>query len=78
MTVSSCMTRCALLALGLAFTPLAQAQSCVAPTTSATARHGTKVDWYADPAQAYAVAKKTRRLVFEMHLSGEFASPSLT
>ncbi len=68
-----------LVALGLAFTPLAQAQTCgVAPTTSATARHGTKVDWYADRDKAYAVAKKTGRPVFEMHISGEFANPGLT
>ena len=79
MTPPASLTRLALLALGLAFTPLAQAQSCdVAPTTSATARHGTKVDWYADRTKAYALAKKTGRPVFEMHISGEFANPGLT
>ena len=46
-----------------------------APVCSA---HGTKVDFVDTPKEAAALAKKEQKLVFVLHVSGNFEDPRFT
>jgi hypothetical protein len=43
-----------------------------------TKGHGTSVQFYDTPSDAAAVAKKEQKLVFVLHISGNFETPEFT
>ncbi len=51
-------------------TPKAEAPMCSA--------HGTKIDFVDTPKEAAALAKKEQKLVFVLHVSGNFEDPRFT
>ena len=60
---------------GLLAFGLAQAGDSYKPTCSA---HGTTIDFLDTPAEAAKQAKKEGKLVFVLHVSGNFEDPRFT
>ena len=48
------------------------------PTKTTCARHGTTIDFVDSPKEAAAQAKKEKKLVMVLHISGHFEDASLT
>jgi hypothetical protein len=80
-----------LLGLGAAFgselksTPSQPAPKSAKPAVPADkkdeggcAGHGTSIDFYDTPSEAAALAKKSEKLVFVLHVSGNFEDPRFT
>jgi hypothetical protein len=49
-----------------------------AADSEATSCHGTAVNFVATPSEAAKQAKKEEKLVFVLHVSGQFEDPSIT
>jgi hypothetical protein len=47
-------------------------------TEAACGSHGTRVEFYDTPSEAAKVAKKEQKLVFVLHVSGNFEDPRFT
>lgn len=70
------MIRPAILTLGL--TALAALGLSRADDAPSCGGHGTAVDFFDTPAQAVKQAKKDGKLVFVLHVSGNFEDPRFT
>jgi hypothetical protein len=62
-----------LTAIGLSFAPLGAWAA-----ESGCSGHGTSIDFYDTPSQAATQAVKKERLVFVLHVSGNFEDPRFT
>ncbi len=59
--------------------PVRPVQPLVLPKTEATCgSHGTHVDFVDTPSEAAKLAKKQEKLVFVLHVSGNFEDPRFT
>ena len=58
--------------------PLAGLALAAAPARAGCGGHGTAVQFYDSPAEAAARAKKEQKLVFVLHVSGNFEDPRFT
>ncbi|HWG47287.1 MAG TPA: hypothetical protein VN688_31280 [Gemmataceae bacterium] len=59
--------------------PIKTVQSVITDKTAATCgSHGTQVDFVDTPSQAAKIAKKEQKLVFVLHVSGNFEDPRFT
>jgi hypothetical protein len=60
--------------------PAARPIKPVAPKKeeAACGSHGTRVEFYDTPSEAAKVAKKEQKLVFVLHVSGNFEDPRFT
>ena len=77
---SAAVCRTVVTVLGVAFfASIAAAQLPVAEADAdASAKFGTAVNWVTEPRQAVRKAREQSKLVFMMHLSGDFTNSDST
>lgn len=73
--VGKCTGLVPLLLAGLA---LAGDQAADKKAKPGCEQHGTKIDFLDSPKEAAALAKKEQKLVFVLHVSGNFEDPRFT